>query len=112
MIEEKEESNESEDQESEEDGEMACTGGCKGKWSRYRFTELDYKDDSLAEDGLWHTYAFPSLYYHYVCAVFTVCPQVLFNVYNVTTGRTTGVWGEPLYTMKTIRQFGPVGSVW
>ena len=55
MNEEKEESSESEDQESEEDGEMACTGGCKGKWSRYRFNELDWNDDPLAEDGLWHT---------------------------------------------------------
>ena len=40
------------------------------------------------------------------------CSQVLFNVYNVANGRTTGVWGGLLYTIKTIRQIGPAGSVW
>ena len=49
-----EESDESEEQDSGEDGEMACTGGCKDKWSRYGFDELDWNDDPLAEDGLWH----------------------------------------------------------
>ena len=48
------ESEESEQQENEEDGEMLCTGGCKGKWSRYRFNEQDWNDDPLAEDGMWH----------------------------------------------------------
>ena len=50
----KEKTDESEGQESEEDGEMSCTGGCKGKWSRYRFNEQNWNDDSLAEDGMWH----------------------------------------------------------
>ena len=108
MIEEKEKSNESEDQESEEDGEMACTGGCKGKWSRYRFSELDWNDDSLAEDGLWHTNTIQPLCPHYVC----LWCQVLFNVHNATNGRTFPVWGGQLYTMKTICQIGLVGSVW
>ena len=57
-----EESDESEKEESEEDGDMACTGGCKGKWSQYMFDELDWNDDPLAEDGLCHTYALPTLY--------------------------------------------------
>ena len=33
-------------------GEMACTGGCEGKWSRYKFDELDWNGDPLAEDGI------------------------------------------------------------
>ena len=51
----KEESDESEEEVTDEDaGEMACTGGCKGNWSRYSFEELDWNSDPLAEDGLWH----------------------------------------------------------
>ena len=49
-----EESDECEEQsgETNEDGEMSCTGGCEGKWSRYNFNELDWNDDPLAEDGI------------------------------------------------------------
>ena len=36
----------------EDAGEMACTGGCKGNWSRYSFEELDWNQDPLAEDGI------------------------------------------------------------
>ena len=51
--EEVKESGESEvEVEVEDAGEMACTGGCKCKWSRYSFEELDWNQDPLAEDGL------------------------------------------------------------
>ena len=52
---EEEESDGSKRQESEVDGEMACTGGCKGKRRRYRFNEHNWNDDPLAEDGMRHT---------------------------------------------------------
>jgi len=62
-----EESDESELQGTETnraDGVMACPGGCKGTWSRYNFDELDWNNDSLAEDGQWHT--FSSLFVTYL----------------------------------------------
>ena len=62
---EEEEEEDSCESDEEEDGEMACTGGCKGKWSRYSFEELDWNQDPLAEDGLWHAY------WLYVC----LCPH-------------------------------------
>ena len=49
-----EESDECEEQSGETngDGEMSCTGGCEGKWSRYNFNELDWNDDPIEEDGI------------------------------------------------------------
>ena len=85
-----EESDESEEQGSEGDGEMTCTGGCKGEWSRYRFNEQNWNDDPLAEDGMWHAWL-SRLYILTVCGcalTISWCCQVLFSVCNVTTGRT------------------------
>jgi hypothetical protein len=53
-VNEEREPDESDEHENEVDGELSCTGGCKGKWSRYRFNEQNSNDDSLAEDGMWH----------------------------------------------------------
>ena len=38
------------------------------------------------------------------------CCQVLFSVFNVTTGRTMLVWEGQLYKTKTNQQIGPAGS--
>ena len=116
-LDKEEESDESEQQESEEDGEMACTGGCKGKWSRYRFNDQNWNDDPLAGDGMWHEYC--TLSYHHLCILTAHgcalttgwCCQVLFSVFNVTSGCTTLVWGGQLYKTKTNWQIGPAGSV-
>ena len=54
---EEEEPNESEEPQCKEGGEMSCTGGCKGKWSRYRFSDQNWNDDSLAEEGPRHAYS-------------------------------------------------------
>ena len=48
---------EPDERDEEEDGEISCTGGCKGKWSQYKFEELDWNQDPLAEDGLWHAHS-------------------------------------------------------
>ena len=50
------EEDESDEREQQENSEMSCTGGCKGKWSRYRFNEQDWNDDPLAEHGMLHAY--------------------------------------------------------
>ena len=63
--------------EEEDPGEMACNGGCKGKWSRYSFEELDWNQDPLAEDGLWHAHSSISECAACLCIVYstliTVC---------------------------------------
>ena len=56
--------------------------------------------------------------YHHLCirtvcgCALTVswCCQVLFSVFNVTSGRTTLVWGGQLYKTKANQQIGPAGS--
>ena len=46
------------------------------------------------------------------CALtISVCCQVLFSVFNVTTGRTMLVWGGHLYNTKGNWQIGPARSV-
>ena len=72
------------------DAEMLCTGGCTGKWSRYKFNEQNWNQDLLAEDGDMLTQC--HLFILTVCGcALTVdcCPQVLSNVCSVTSGRTT-----------------------
>ena len=60
--EEVEESCESKEEAEEGADKMACNGGCIGKWSQYRFDELDWNQDPLAEDGVCHTYSSSSVY--------------------------------------------------
>lgn len=62
-----------EDVKEEETGEMACNGGCIGKWSQYRFDELDWNQDPLAEDGVCHTYSSSSVYSSCLC----VCTNIV-----------------------------------
>ena len=77
--EEVEEAIESKEEEVEEDaGEMSCTGGCKGKWSRYSFEELDWNQDPLAEDGLWHAYCLLSVYCDLFVLALCSCSHCLF----------------------------------
>ena len=65
-----------EDVKEEETGEMACNGGCIGKWSQYRFDELDWNQDPLAEDGVCHTYSSSSVY--------SSCLRVCTNIVSPT----------------------------
>ena len=99
---------------SDEDGELLCTGGCSGEWSRYRFNEQNWNDDSLAEDGLWHAC------YRHLCILNCVdgcalttgwCSQVLSSVCNVASGRTIAVCGGRECATKNKWQSGLAGTV-
>jgi hypothetical protein len=94
------------DEEAEEDaGEMACAGGCKGKWSRYSFEELDWNQDPLAEDvcGTHSGCLFWSVPARAPRLTVCLCSQVLCIVFNVAIGLTMAVWGEQLWITRCVR---------
>ena len=47
--------------EEDADGDMLCSGGCTGRWSHYKFDELDWNEDPLAEDGAYDLHTHLSL---------------------------------------------------